>query len=362
MDKTVFEKRTDMAVLLDKKKIILVTHLKDVDGIGSAAMALGAFNPERIIFSDYGKEPALELSQDFLEVPENRVVMFVDIGLSEDASDVYNDLFGKLKNNGNKIIWLDHHPVQDKATHVLENLADFAIAGEQKVCGAELLYEEVIKPLGFSSAKMETIKEMAHISDFNISGTPFDEKLGKATEAIASYLDDRTGMQEGLLKISKAIENDPINFDNDRFVSERAEIYELVQKQLKDELASNTYVVGNENFKAIIGFNTAGSLQSSDGCYFLLGLEKAKDENASIAIYVKAKLGTCHMRVNDESIDTLPLARALNGNGHPAASAFPVPEDFTISSREDMERFAKFLGKRIKEAYRTEDKAKSIRA
>ena len=356
MDSKVFEKRTSIMELLSGKRIILVTHLKDIDGVSSAAIAVSSLSPEKVIFSDYGRVPALELLKDFPGSQKGMAIIFTDISLSEDASDVYKELFGKLKSDGDIIIWLDHHPTQEKAVHVLQDFADFAVAGEQNMCGAELLYEEIIKPLGLSSTKIETIKEMAHISDFNISGTPFDEKLRKATKAISSYLDDRTGIQEGLLRISKAIENDPNNFDRDSFVSERAQIYERAQKRLKDELANNTYIVGNDIVKAIVGFNTAGSLQSNDGCYFLLELDKARNGNANTAIYVKVKLGTCHIRVSNKSIDTLLLAQALNGNGHPAASAFPIPKDFVIDSKEGMRKFADFIDGKIKEIYKTEDR------
>ncbi|MGC8776953.1 MAG: DHH family phosphoesterase [Candidatus Micrarchaeia archaeon] len=358
MESTIFEKRANMQRLLEKNKLILVTHLKDIDGIGSAAMALIALKPERVIFSDYGKKPALELLKDFSEAPKGKVIMFVDISLSEDAAEVYKDLFSKLKKNGNIIIWIDHHPIQEKALSILKEFSDFAIAGEQKVCGAELLYEEVIKPLGILDSKLEKIKMLAHLSDFNVSGTPYDEKLKKATEAIASYLDNTAGMQEGLLKIAMAFAKDPENFDKDKFVSERAGLYESMQKKLKEELASNTYIVGNENFKAIIGFNFSGSLQSNDGCYFLLGLEEAKKAKANGAIYVKVKLGSCHIRTNNENIDTRKLAQELGGNGHPGASAFPIPKEFDLSTKEGITKFVNFIDSMIKELYKNDSKAK----
>ncbi|MGC8586516.1 MAG: hypothetical protein ACP5K5_03165, partial [Candidatus Micrarchaeia archaeon] len=151
---------------------------------------------------------------------------------------------------------------------------------------------------------------------------------------------------------------DPENFDKDKFVSERAELYESMQKKLKEELASSTYIVGNENFKAIIGFNSSGSLQSSDGCYFLLELEKAKKEKANVAIYVKERLGSCHMRVSNENIDTLKLAQKLGGNGHPGASAFPIPKEFDLGSKEGIAKFVNFIDSMIKELYKNDSKAK----
>ncbi len=336
-----------------EKDIILISHQKDFDGIGSAAIAKIAFGSKisRIIFSDFGGDAALELSEELKKIlPQNSAIMFVDISLNENAADIYDKLLETLKSKNNLIVWLDHHPLGEKARKVLEKHADLAVAGEQKICGAEVFANNIIEPLGLSNKNIKIIEEMAHASDFNLSGQKYDDKLKKISEAIASYLDekDRKAMQSGLIEITNTVANDAENFEKNNLIRERAEYYEKKQKELKEELAKHIYVVGNK-IKAVVGFNVSGSLQTNDGCNFLF--ENAKD--AEIAVYVKLNLGTVHFRRRDSSvIDLSIIAQRLDGNGHPPASAGKVPEAFkNIKEEKEMREFAKYLGTLVSEIY-----------
>ncbi|MGC8730622.1 MAG: DHH family phosphoesterase [Candidatus Micrarchaeia archaeon] len=359
----VFIAKIEPSYVFKKEKIFFISHLKDFDGIGSAAIAKIAFGNklERTIFSDFGKNAAEELKGELeKDIPKNSIVMFVDISMNEDAAEIYKELFKKLKESNNLIVWLDHHPIGPQAKRVLEDYADFAIGGEQKICGAEVLLKYIIEPneqfinlTNEKIGKINKIGEMAHISDFALRGTPYDKELDEATYAIASYLDDgdRTGMQEGLNKIAEIIAENVEEFDKDEFIVERSALYKKKQTELKEELKSNSYLIGNK-IKAIVGFNFSGSLQTNDGCSFLLGLDKAQKEGAKLAVYVKLKLGSVHLRSIDKAIDTSILAKKFGGNGHPPASAFPIPGEFkNIRSPEDMKRFAEYLEKEISETY-----------
>jgi oligoribonuclease NrnB/cAMP/cGMP phosphodiesterase (DHH superfamily) len=357
----VFIAKIEPSHIFKKEKILLISHLKDFDGVGSAAIAKIAFGNklERTIFSDFGKNAAEELKGELeKDIPKNSVVMFVDISMNEDAAEIYKELFKKLKEGNNLIVWLDHHPIGPNAKRVLDDYADFAIGGEQKICGAEVLLKYIIEPneqfinlTNEKIGKINKIGEMAHISDFALRGTPYDKKLDEASYAISSYLDDKTGMQEGLNKIAEAIAKNVDEFDKDEFIEDRATLYKNKQTELKEELKSNSYLIGNK-IKAIVGFNFSGSLQTNDGCSFLLGLDKAQKEGAKLAVYVKLGLGSVHLRSTDKAIDTSILAQKFGGNGHPPASAFPIPVEFrNIRSPEDMKRFAEYLEKEISETY-----------
>ncbi|MGC8582079.1 MAG: hypothetical protein ACP5MW_07065, partial [Thermoplasmata archaeon] len=59
----VFIAKIEPSYVFKKEKIFFISHLKDFDGIGSAAIAKIAFGNklERTIFSDFGKNAAEEL-------------------------------------------------------------------------------------------------------------------------------------------------------------------------------------------------------------------------------------------------------------------------------------------------------------
>ncbi len=366
--------KKSMADIIDNKNIISITHLKDFDGISSAAILKLAFGSKvkEIVFSDFEKK-AIEESMAIIKKinPANSVVVFSDLNFGEAELAIYKQIFEMLKQGGNTIVWLDHHPISSSSVmQLLAEYADYIIAGENKdYCGAELVAKHVAKELGKYNQEIEYIAYAAHISDFNLRNKDpeINKKLDEVSMAIASYLDDNTGMQEGLLKMVEAVVADPYNFDKNEFIQERARLYKEKQDILKRELKDNSYLIDFNGHKAIIGFNYSGSLQTNDGCSFLLNLPNAA--GAEMAIYVKAQRGTAHIRVIDKSsIDSVPFAQSMGGNGHPHASAFSLPKQVDknrlqssndVERREEQEKFAKSMQILLSEFYKGKDRKES---
>ncbi|MGC8687756.1 MAG: DHH family phosphoesterase [Candidatus Micrarchaeia archaeon] len=360
-----------MADIIDGKDIVSVTHLKDVDGISSAAILKHVFGSrvKEVIFSDFEKK-AIEESLAIIKKvnPVNSVVIFSDLSFGEAELATYKQIFETLKQGNNIIVWLDHHPISSSSVmQFLVEHADYVIAGENKdYCGAELVAEHIAKALGKYDQEVERIAYVAHISDFNLRNKDpiVDKKLDKVSMAIASYLDDNTGIQEGLFKMVEAFVADPYDFDKNEFIQEKARLYEEKQNVLKSELKDNSYVIDFNGHKAVIGFNYSGSLQTNDGCSFLLNLPNAA--GAEMAIYVKAQRGTGHIRVIDKSeIDSVPFAQSMGGNGHPHASAFGLPKQVDknklqssndIERRDEQEKFAKSMQILLSEFYKGKDR------
>jgi len=353
-------KTTDMKNLLYNRKVVLVTHLKDIDGMASAAIAMNVFGEmlSSVVFSDFEVDAIKEANEILNKLkPENSVVIFADLNFNDNAIELYEETFKMLKANGNIIIWLDHHTIASKnVKELIEKYADYIIAGENKnYCGAELVAEHVAKPLGKYDDKVAKLAKMAHASDFALRDED-DEKRKKLSYAIASYLDtkDFQELQAGLLKIAKAVGKDPNNYDNDEFIKERATFYEEKQKSLKEELGKNTHVINLNGHTIVIGFNFSGSLQTNDGCDYLFSVAATSGRKADMALYVKVDRGTGHIRVADDSnINSVPLAQIFGGNGHPKASAFTIPGDLLNELRDSkMKEVAKqnFI-KRIEEKW-----------
>jgi len=333
MEEISISKTTDMEGLLDNRNVIVVTHLKDIDGIASAAILMNVFG-ERIsdvVFSDFEFNTIKEANQILKELnPENSVVIFADLNFNDNAIGLYEETFKMLKANGNIIIWLDHHTIaSNNVKGLIEKYADYIIAGENNDCGAELVAKHIAKPLGKYDEKVAKLANMAHASDFALHDER-DEERKILSEAIAIYLDtkDFQEVQAGLLKIAKAVAKDPDNYYNDEFIKERAAFYEEKQRSLKEELGKNVHVINLNGHTIVIGFNFSGSLQTNDGCNHLFSLAAASGKKADMALYIKVDRGTGHIRVADDSnIDSIPLARIFGGNGHPKASAFDIPKD-----------------------------------
>jgi|GEM_PF-1411290 len=334
-------KAKDIASLLDDKKVVVVTHLKDIDGIASASIAMNVFGEmlSSVVFSDYEVDAIKEANRILNKLnPENSVVIFADLNFNDNAIKLYEEAFRMLKANRNAIIWLDHHTIaSENVKELIEKYADYIIAGENKdYCGAELVAEHIAKPLGKYDEKVAKCAKMAHVSDFALHDEE-DEKRKELSYAIASYLDtkDFQELQEGLLKIAEAVAEDPNNYDNDEFIKERAAFYKEKQKSLKEELGKNINIIDLKGHTIVVGFNFSGSLQTNDGCDYLFSAAAASGRKADMALYVKVDRGTGHNRVADGSnINSVPLAQIFDGNGHPKASAFPIPEDLLNELRD----------------------------
>jgi len=331
----------DIASLLNDKNVVVVTHLKDIDGITSAAIAMNVFGEmlSSVVFSDFEVDAIKGANQILNKLnPENTAVIFSDLNFNDSAIELYEEAFRMLKANGNIIIWLDHHTIASKnVKELIEKYADYIIAGENKdYCGAELVAEHVAKPLGKYGDKVAKLAKIAHASDFALHDEE-DEKRKELSYAIASYLDtkDFQELQTSLLKIAEAVAEDPDNYDNDEFIKERAAFYKEKQKSLKEELGKNIYIIDLKGHTIVVGFNFSGSLQTNDGCDYLFSAATASGRKADMALYVKVDRGTGHIRVADDSnINSVPLAQIFGGNGHPKASAFPIPEDLLNELRD----------------------------
>ena len=355
-------KAKDIASLLDDKKVVVVTHLKDIDGIASASIAMNVFGEmlSSVVFSDYEVDAIKEANRILNKLnPENSVVIFADLNFNDNAIKLYEEAFRMLKANGNAIIWLDHHTIaSENVKELIEKYADYIIAGENKdYCGAELVAEHIAKPLGKYDKKVAKCAKMAHASDFALHDEE-DEKRKELSYAIASYLDtkDFQELQTSLLKIAEAVAKDPNNYDNDEFIKERAAFYKEKQKSLKEELGKNVYIIDLKDHTIVVGFNFSGSLQTNDGCGYLFSVVATSGKKVEMALYVKVDRGTGHIRVADDSnINSVPLAQIFGGNGHPKASAFPIPGDLLNELRDSkMKEVAKqnFI-KRIEEKWET---------
>jgi len=334
-------KTTDMKRLLNNRDVIVVTHLKDIDGISSAAIAMNVFGEmlSSVVFSDFEVDAIKGANQILNKLnPENSAVIFADLNFNDSAIELYEEAFRMLKANGNIIIWLDHHTIASKnVKELIEKYADYIIAGENKdYCGAELVAEHMAKPLGKYGDKVAKLAKIAHTSDFALHDED-DEKRKELSYAIASYLDtkDFQELQTSLLKIAEAVAKDPDNYDNDEFIKERAAFYKEKQKSLKEELGENIHIIDLKGHTIVVGFNFSGSLQTNDGCDYLFSAAAASGRKADMALYVKVDRGTGHIRVADASnINSVPLAQIFGGNGHPKASAFPIPEDLLNELRD----------------------------
>ena len=331
----------DIASILDDKKVVVVTHLKDIDGISSVAIAMNVFGERlsNVVFSDFEVDAIKEANEILNKLnPENSVVMFADLNFNDNAIELYEKTFKMLKANGDTIIWLDHHTIaSNNVKGLIEKYADYAIAGENKnYCGAELVAEHIAKPLGKYDKKVAKCAKIAHASDFALHDEE-DEKRKELDYAIASYLDtkDFQELQAGLLKIAEAVAKDPNNYDKDEFIKERATFYKEKQKSLKEELGKNIHIINLNGHTIVVGFNFSGSLQTNDGCNYLFSVAATSGRKADMALYVKVDRGTGHNRVAENSnINSVPLAQIFGGNGHPPASAFPIPGDLLNELRD----------------------------
>jgi len=110
---------------------------------------------------------------------EGGIFIISDLGINDNLIDICKQTFLESKKNGWRIIWVDHHPVPEKAIEVIKPFIDIVIDSSGKRCAADLMYQTLL-PGHDLAAKLAS---MAHTMDFFTK----DQYLTPTSELIRYY-------------------------------------------------------------------------------------------------------------------------------------------------------------------------------
>ena len=294
-------------------KSIIISHRRDFDGIASAA-ELSRFlrgSVEMSIFTNPGKAEMLSTASK-LESVKDAYIYIADVSMPADGYEELCSKFASVKSQGNKIIWMDHHPWPEQAQLKMKPIADTLICGEDKNrCAAELIYEKFCA----EDEVCKKLSSLAHLTDFNIrpEDKELDNNLIKVSQCIAFLDRDDKHSNELRSALTEYVSTGAIS----------GGIIEQIYAEYKKSEDKNLKMLA-ETIKSIqvgkykIGMAFADNLQSNMAC------AKIKEiTGANIQIFVTTKDWSAHVR-SDNGINSSLLSSALGGNGHEMASGFTL--------------------------------------
>lgn len=164
---------------------IIVSHESDVDGVFSASIALMRYPQSKLIFSSYGRDNFLRVSdliyKQVVATQGSGLVIFTDLGLNEESISSMSDTFSFLKSNSWTVLWIDHHPWSESALNLFDNdkaLQLILDTGGNK-CASELIYEHLL----YGNNRAKQLAKIAHTSDYLLK----DQDIPPLPELIVYY-------------------------------------------------------------------------------------------------------------------------------------------------------------------------------
>ncbi len=297
------------------RNIYSITHSRDLDGVGSAAMLVHYFKMpvKNSVFTGYTAEEFAAASSEILGMsPKGAVIVLADLGMDAHLLDSIGELFDRLRKDGNTILWLDHHHWLGDLIDGVSKRLDFLIAGENpSYCAAEIVYRVLCKRDEFG----DRLAHRVHLSDFKPVDTPEYMELEKIRYAINYFHWRSKAPQKKLRRLADYVSKGIV--DNG-FIDKA---YRAGKKMSEERLSKmvNGSVAVDAGVRIAIGFGR--NVVTNDACRELMA-----KHDADIGLYVSKDHYTAHMRSSDD-VDCSLLARAFGGNGHPQAAGFPIDKN-----------------------------------
>ena len=130
-------------------EIFSLTHANDIDGLGSAALLKIAYgmSSENIFFTDYSAEGLSYSIKKLSErIGKRSITLFMtDLGMNDYLIDTYRKIIMKVKRQGGKVFWFDHHVWSPSQIEKIASICDVAIIGENsRYCATEITYRNLV--------------------------------------------------------------------------------------------------------------------------------------------------------------------------------------------------------------------------
>ncbi len=290
------------------KGVFCMTHAPDFDGISSAALIVHYMKaPESHLFFSY---PNVEDLRDGMGAllsagPEGSLIIFTDVSVNDDAVPYILEAIGRLKQSGNSVAWIDHHPWSEHAAKELEGACDFLLWGEGDECAAE----KAISALGASDGYAAEIKRLAHITDFNLPLPKGEEELILDMVRAITYLKNRNDMTGSLRRMAGLVSRG--DFRN-QFILDAAQAYIRESKQEIERLKQDCSLHEVNGYRIGIGY--ARNIQSTQACAII-----EEQLHTDIEAFINTEDYKLSLR-SRKGVDCSAIASALGGGGHPQAS------------------------------------------
>ena len=317
--------------ILLKSNIICVTRDSNMDGISAPALLMHNYGmkADNIMFTNYSNFKGLFGLIKKIDI-KGSVFVFSDLGMSKVNITYSLKILELLKSRKVPVVWLDHHPWEEKMVRRFRNYFDFAILGEsRRYCAAEMVYLVLCK----RDKTGDRIASFAHYADFVIKSR-YERLLRKLSYSIVYFEYDKN--RQGLLKKLTMVLS-KLDLKN-KMIDRAYHSYIEEERRNKKYLLGNSYSIDAGNYRIGIAFGKR--IQTNSACAAIHNKFRS-----DISIYVNIETGKCGVRSLDH-VDSSKISRALGGGGHPQASAFNIkPSRFKGGNKNEMKRFVERINR-----------------
>ncbi len=326
-------------IILNSDRLYSVTHVSDFDGIASAAILVHytSMPIEHVIFGSQSKEEIENMNKELIRLnPSKSIILFTDISINDRVITVITDILRVLKQRGNRIAWIDHHPVSQKAIDAISEYCDFVVFGEnQRYCGAELVYRIMSR----KGAGAKKIAETAHLTDFNLR-TERNKYLLDMLSSVVTFINYNKNNEENLRKLVGMVSN--IDFENE-YIKKKYFLYKKEAGKNRKILEGNAVAYKVGPYKIGVGYGK--HLQTTSACAFI-----EEKLGTDMELFINLDGNRVNMR-SREGVDCSILAKVLGGGGHKQASAAKIEEIAYLKNKNRLNELIESLIEKAKEVY-----------
>lgn len=266
-----------------KKSYVSITHMEDLDGIGSQAILLRKFPNLFCIRTFYSS-----FNENVIRAFKIKTgkLFITDIGFNESYRNIYSIL------NKMDVCWIDHHSIAESDELELKNHIRNFIHSYDDTVAAELT-QKMFLP---DDKVAKKIAKLAHNRDNSIE----NQEADRIQAIIDINLENTTNSQKIVELLSKGdFENIWYQNQYEKYLELEEDEYNLLEKRIKE------YEINN--YKIIFSFSSL--FKTGKQTRYLL-----KKFGPDIVFGINHKFHLVSIR--SQTIDTNKIAKEFGGGGH----------------------------------------------
>jgi oligoribonuclease NrnB/cAMP/cGMP phosphodiesterase (DHH superfamily) len=310
--------------------VAVLSHIADMDGIGSAALIRMRFGMplENIFFSGYGADDLREAEAGLRRLYGKRILLFImDISPESETLYIFQNIVRNVHRGGGSVVVLDHHLWKKEMIRKIASKCDLAVIGEnKKMCAAELAR----KLTGLQDRFVSEFTDIVHHGDFNIGiRKKRQAELSEIYMMSINHCNMSKSYHARIRKLRHIADVISSRRFSDKGMREAAFEFRRINSNRIENMLTDLYHISD---KIAVGFSR--QVDATEACRDII--RKAK---VDIGIVINLDHGKGSIRSVES--DTLRFANELGGGGHPHASGFNIDlrEHNFFRSRKDRKSF-----------------------
>jgi hypothetical protein len=326
----------------------LTSHRKDLDGISSAALMVRYFTKHRplpffLTLKDYGDGPSV--IDDRLLNTSGFELYISDLATDQKFIQDVIERLRRIKSNGNKITWMDHHPTRPEIIRDLHDVVDVLDLRPSTITGSMIVFDRLYSMNGIEDPHAKMISSLGRDSDLMENRFPVTGKLVTLIDYY-NYLDADSFFHPNLIHLALHLAFPKVESDLDRLLEpyqvEQVKSYERMKEAERERVLSHVETVSVGQFRFAV-FEYPKIFSGSAICNDVL---KDKEFSGCVGF---TEDGSGSVRRNDDRVSCRSIAQLLGGGGHEFAAGFNL--GFKLETEEDRRRARSIIIQKLHEVY-----------